>query len=112
MDTLLISRESIKGVNFSPMNLAEEIIQNIWCLLSTIKGEMPLIRDFGISNEALDKPYIIACMYYKIAVQEAIEKYEKRAEVVEVRFDNHESNLLSGILEPIVEVKIKDEYLT
>lgn len=112
MGSLIITDSSITDINLSPKNIEEEVIQNIWCILSTIKGQVPLNRSFGISKEAVDKPPAIAIMYHKIAIQEAIEKFEKRAEVVGVTFDGEVQDILNGCLKPVVEVRIKDEYLT
>lgn len=37
------------GINFSPHSIAEEVIQNVRCILATRKGSVPFDRAFGVS---------------------------------------------------------------
>ena len=49
-----------KNVDFSPAAEVEEIFQNVRTILTTPKGTVPLLRDFGFSFEHLDKPIHLA----------------------------------------------------
>ena len=68
---------------------------------------MPFYRDFGISNEFLDKPMPVAKVMMIGEVREAIESWEPRAAVKNVRF--MENSLEPGKLVPTVEVEIRVE---
>ena len=68
---------------------------------------MPLYRDFGISNEFLDKPMPVAKVMMTGEVREAIETWEPRAAVRNVSFA--EDPLEPGKLIPAVEVEIVAE---
>lgn len=96
-------------VNFAPETEAEEILQNVRTILSTRIGSVPLHRDFGISWEHLDKPYPVAKQLMMVEVIEAIERFEPRAKVESVEFDETIEDAMEGLLKPRVVVVIGDE---
>lgn len=89
-----------------PGTVVEEVLQNLYTLLSTVKGSVPLYRDFGINGDIIDRPIPIAKSLYINEIYEAVNKYESRIEVVKVKFD--ESAEQEGKIIPILEVKIND----
>ena len=92
-------------INFAPASVVEEIIQNLATLLATPKFSVPLDRNLGLSARFLDKPMPVAeAMIYAEAL-EAIEKYEPRAELVNIKFERDD---MQGKIIPVLEVKIKD----
>ena len=63
----------------------EEIAQNIHLILSTPKGSVPLDRNFGINWDLIDKPFPATIQLLKAEVVKAIETYEPRVKVKEVK---------------------------
>lgn len=98
------------GVNFAPETEIEEILQNVRTILSTPIGTVPLHRDFGISWEHLDKPYPVAKQLMMVEIIEAIEKFEPRAKVESVEFDERVEDAMEGLMKPRVVVSIGEEF--
>lgn len=67
--------------------LRREIERNIKTILSTPKGTCPLYRDFGVDMEMLDVPTAIAQNMLTVAIIDAIEEWEPRAQVKDVFVD-------------------------
>lgn len=84
----------------------EAVLQNIALILETPQGTIPMYRDFGLPIDALDLPMPAAKVRLSVAIKEAVEQFEPRAEIVSIRYD--EAAAASGRLVPIVEVNIKD----
>lgn len=97
------------GVDFAPDTEAAEILQNVRTIISTRKGSVPLDREFGISWAMVDKPLPVARSQMQAQVIEAIEKYEPRAKVQSVEFNNDVEGSAEGLLNPIVIISIGEE---
>ena len=82
---------------------AEEIIQNIRCLLLTATGTVFFYRDFGISTELIDAPINVVRNRFLREVVRQVAKYEPRAKVRRIRWEGEPAD---GILKPILEVSI------
>ena len=95
----------IERLNIHPENSVEEIIQNCQVILSTPKGSVPGDRRFGTDSRSLDKPLPIARTLIVADVIDAINAFESRASVKDIRFieDN-----LAGKLTPIVTLEIEN----
>ncbi len=102
----------LTGINFSPQSTAEEVIQNVRCILSTRKGSVPFDRAFGVSWDMLDKPMPVAKAMMIAAVVEAIQEYEPRASVRGVKFELDVDAAAEGKLKPIVTIEIKEEEVS
>ncbi len=83
------------------------VLQNLALILSTFQGTCPLYRDFGINRRSIDKPVDVAKPMLVIDIEEAIRKFETRAEVVNITFALDPSD--PGRLIPTVEVNIVNE---
>ena len=77
-------------------------MQEIYILISTIKGECPLYRDFGISNDFLHMPINMAQTAFTLAITEALRKYMPDVRLNNIRFEA--SDGMKGLLNPILEV--------
>ena len=88
-----------------PETLEEEVYQNIRFLLSTQKGSVPLNREFGISLELLDNPTPVAKQKLIAEIISAIEKWEPRAKVTKIDFEETQE----GKLKPQVDFVIIPE---
>lgn len=90
------------GINWAPGNEVEEVLQNIRTILSTVKGSVPLDRDFGIDGSYVDMPMPAAKAKLASEIMQAVKKYEPRATITSVNFTGDET----GILQPKIEVRI------
>lgn len=90
-------------INLQPQNVIEEVLQNVAMILATPKYSVPLARDLGLSNQFVDKPMPAAQALIISEIIDAIENYEPRATVEEVRFRQGRGE---GALIPVVEVRI------
>lgn len=85
---------------------AEEIIQNIRCLLLTAKGTCFMYRDFGINTELIDKPLPVAKNRFLAEVVRQVAKYESRARVKGIRWITDEAS--DGVLKPVVTIELRE----
>ena len=46
-------------ISLAPQTIYEEVIQNVWFLLSSIEYDIPLNREFGLNAAYIDKPITI-----------------------------------------------------
>lgn len=99
------SNEQIK-INLAPATTTEEILQNLSMILQIIKNTVPLCRDFGLSGSFIDKPVPVAETLMVSELYEAVEKYEPRAEIVNVTFEQDEA---IGKLNLCLEVEVNVE---
>lgn len=89
-------------INLQPQNVVEEVLQNIAMILTTPKYSVPLARDLGLSSQHIDMPMPAAQALIISEIIDAIEEYEPRATVEEVRFRQSRE----AVLIPVVEVNI------
>ncbi len=68
----------------------KDIINHIYCLLTTIKGTIPFSRDIGMDSEIIDLPVDIAQARYTVEAIRNINDYENRVSVKEVTFSYDE----------------------
>lgn len=102
-----VSASDLGNIRLNEQETVNAVLQNIALILATPKGSVPFYRDFGISNEFLDKPVPVAKVMMISEVREAIETWEPRATVTNISFEEDASN--PGKLIPIVEVEINVE---
>ncbi|MDG0871018.1 GPW/gp25 family protein [Paenibacillus thiaminolyticus] len=70
-------------INFYPATRAEEIEQNVKCIVDTVAGTVPLDRAFGL-DVPQDVPAPFLESQLTIRVIEAVQEYEPRVEVAGV----------------------------
>lgn len=92
-------------INFSPSSTVEEVIQNVGTLLATVRYSVPFDREFGLNPEYLDDPSIVSRSKLIADIVEKINKYEPRATVLSVDFEEDGEQ---GTLKPTVKVDIND----
>lgn len=95
-------------INLIPATEIEEIAQNIKTILNTVKGTVPLDRDFGVDSELLDMPINAAQAKATANIVTAINNYESRARVKKVDFNG---NNLDGLADFKVTVEIVESNL-
>jgi phage baseplate assembly protein W len=84
-----------------PENEEQEIVQNILCILWTLNGSCPNLREYGIDPEVYHKPIPIARAAYTVAITRQIQEYEPRVtlERVDYEVDPKEPEVLIPVLE-------------
>ena len=97
------------NVDFDPPSEVREILQNVRTILSTRKGSVPLDRDYGLTWDHVDKPIQTAQMLMRSEIVDEIERYEPRAKVVSIEFDENIEGVMDGLLQPRVTVSIGGE---
>ncbi len=89
-----------------------EIIQNIRVIITTIKGSVPLDREFGIKGDFIDLPMPLAKTILISELADEIEKQEPRVNVTKVNFIETENpDVIQGKLVPKVFFKLKEGVL-
>lgn len=74
------------SLKLKPENYIEEVLQNVRLLCSTRKGGVPHYRDFGLSQEWLDKPAAVAKALLHVELRDALARYEPRAQIDSISF--------------------------
>lgn len=94
----------LKEIDFGATG-EKEILQNVAFILATVTDSCPLDREFGWETD-VDSPINLSIATNASRIIQAINDYEPRANVEEVRF---EGEGLEGKLVPIVKVSINGE---
>lgn len=102
-----VTATDLTSIRLNEVDTVNSVLQNIAIILSTMKGSVPLYRDFGLSMDFIDRPIPVAKVMMVAEVREAVERWEPRAKVLEVSFK--EDAARPGQLIPIVEVEIINE---
>lgn len=92
--------------NLVPASTAEEVLQNVKCLLMTAKGTCFMYRDFGVDSSLVDTPLNVAQSRFTAEVARAIAKYEPRARLRQVTWK--QSDAADGELKPRVLIEIRE----
>lgn len=99
---IIIDTSKKIDLSLAPETETDAKVQEIYILISTIKGECPLYRDFGISNDFLHMPINMAQTAFTLAITEALRKYMPDVRLNNIRFEA--SDGMKGLLNPILEV--------
>lgn len=88
-------------IQLNDQHPVRSVLQNVALILGTWRGTVPLYREFGITSKFVHKPIpAIKPMLYA-EIRETVQRYEPRAEVIGVTFEESVDGLI-----PIVEVNI------
>lgn len=101
-----IIKRNTADLSLMPESVAESVIQNVRVIVSTVRGEVPLDRNFGLAGRFIDKPLPAARAILVTELLEALSAYEPRAILVSADFEIDPN--VPGKLIPIVEVKIDE----
>lgn len=102
--TYEISGGETPPLNLAPATLAEEVLQNVRMLISTVKYSVPMDREFGIDGAVIDRPVNVAKAHLSNEIFRAVRRYEPRAIIESIDFDGNES----GQLTPRIKVRINE----
>ena len=78
---------SYGNIKFFPDTLAEEVLQNVFTILTTQKFSVPLDREFGLSVSMLDAPVNKSQNALKAEIVQAVRIFEPRARITKIDFD-------------------------
>ena len=92
-------------INLQPVNVIEEVIQNVRMILSTVIYTVPYDRSLAITGDYLDNPIQLNKALVKADIFNAIKNREPRAEVINISF---EGDALEGKLKPTVRILINE----
>lgn len=99
-----VSERDLSEIRLNEQDVVSSVLQNVAIILKTRQGTVPLYRDFGLSMDYIDKPINVAKTLIAADIDEALSRYEPRASLVDVSFEEDEDN--PGRLIPTVEVEI------
>lgn len=102
--TYEISGGEMPPLNLAPATLAEEVLQNVRMIISTVKYSVPMDREFGIDGAVIDRPVNVAKAHLSNEIFRAVRRYEPRAVIESIDFDGDES----GQLTPRIKVRIDE----
>ena len=103
----VISAADPLDLTLNEADTVKSVITNIGILRRTRQGTIPMFRDFGLPMRFLDRPLPVARVLMFNEIKEAIDKYEPRAEIVNITYAIDIKD--PGKLIPTVEVNIRDE---
>lgn len=76
-----------KSITFAPRNEAEEILQNVLTICTTMKYSCPLDREFGVEAGYLDDAVNSARAKIASEIVNAVRKFEPRAKIQKIDFE-------------------------
>lgn len=93
-----------EGWKFNLNDPIESIKQCINVICTTPTGSVTLDREFGIDFSVLDLPYESAMAMLRVNIMEAIERYEPRATVTSIQFEEaaDDEDAIFGRMIPII----------
>lgn len=100
----LLTANQKPAIDLAPNTTVEEVLQNVRTIITTIKYEIPLDRDFGIDGDVIDMPMQQAQAKLSQEIFRAVRQYEPRAVIESIDFSGDES----GRLIPKLEVSISE----
>lgn len=102
MATYEINSASMYPISLAPDTELAEILQNVQTIISTMKGTIPLDREFGIDGRVIDLPMHVAQAKLSNEIFQAIKHYELRVTIEDISF----TATLEGRLVPKVKVSV------
>ena len=102
-----VSAADLTKIRLNESDTVVSVLQNIAIILATKQGTVPLYRSFGTDQRFVDKPIPVAKTMLYVDVREAIERFEPRAQVVNITFQ--EDPTAPGVLNVTVEVEIVEQ---
>lgn len=88
-------------IEIKPANETEEILQNIRMILGTTKGTVVMYREFGL-EDLIDIPINVIEARLTATIAENIGKYEPRARLISVEYENNEEGMNPRVVVEIV----------
>lgn len=96
---MIYTVESNQKINYNPKNSIEDVVRNVHMILRTMKEEQPLMRDFALDNEFIDKNINVVRNKMISLLLDILKKYEPRAILKNIDFIMLEDNEFNVVLE-------------
>ena len=81
-------------------DVAQDVERSFTAMFATLKGTMPLKREYGIDPSVLDNPLSVAKTLLAEEIYTCADTYEERAQVLDVSFDyDPETDALCPIIQ-------------
>lgn len=93
-----------RQLDLAPSTVEEEVVQNVRMIVTTVRGSVPLYRDFGIDPRVIDAPTQIANARLSTDIIRQVRKYEPRAKITQMSF-NQDTN---GDTVPTISIAVKE----
>lgn len=94
-----------QGISLAPSSVALEVIQNVRMIVTTVRGSVPLYRDFGIDPTIIDAPTQIAEAKLSTDIIRQVRKYEPRAQITNLTFQQ----TTDGHTTPHISITVKEK---
>ncbi len=94
--TLQLDDETTPSIDFAPIDIIQEVTQNIRNIFRLTKGTVPYQRGIGLDERRVDLPIEKAIMLTQMELVEQLRKYEPRAKIK--KFDWRSSDFVNGRL--------------
>ena len=92
-------------INFGATGV-EEVLQNVRMILTTPIFTVPLDREFGVDYSMLDMPMETAQALLRAEIYAKIRRYEPRATITDVSFEQSTLDHLDGRMIPRVRLEV------
>lgn len=99
---MIVDTSTKRTIDFAPTTVTAEVLQNVYTILTTIKGTVALDRSFGITGSRVDRPIQQAQAYMTNDIFRAIRRFEPRAKIKEIQFKAD----MEGKLQAVAEVEV------
>jgi len=92
---------TMQEMSLAPETEEDEILQNLYCMLSTAIGEVPCYREFGLDKSFLHAPTSISGTMMIAAISDAMTEFfpELHLENVEFKFDSDHPDAVGCTIE-------------
>lgn len=97
----------LADIDLAPSSVYKEVIQNIAIILETVQKSCPMLRGLGIPGDLYGRPLNVMENLAVGTIYDQIEKYEPRAILSEVRFEEDYS---TGKVIPVVVLEGVKDY--
>ena len=95
---------SVTGkISLAPESIEAEAVQNVRMIITTVRGTVPLFRDFGLDSTIIDSPSLMAQAKISTEIIRQVRKYEPRAKITSLKYEVLEI----GHLRPILTIAVK-----
>lgn len=84
--TYTISTDSPPSLSLCEEDPLKSILQNVYLILATRTGTIPMYRQFGLPMSFIDRPGIAAQTVAASEIREAIGEFEPRAKVTDISY--------------------------
>ena len=100
---------SAAEINLMPKTELEEIAQNVRMIISTVRGSVPMDRNFGVDARLIDEPISAAQAKLTAGIATAIREQEPRARLMRVKYagDPNDGQLIITAQIGVVKKKLR-----